>query len=247
LAVQFFSDEQVERLRSYPNIGREELIRFFTLKRKDLGFIDNLSRGGGRGSAARLGLAIQLCTLPWLGFVPDDIWSVPQAAVQRLAVFPGALQQYGRRAQTRSDHLKPSGIPEVPLVTGWEPGAGPWNRGGRQLIGGAGAEEGMDLSETARPDDGGVGDECRPDALHRVVVRAVARPVQQFQLGMLVQVGGDDSGVVDAVVVADHNDVRGSWERGDHLIEQKQEVGCAPGGPADTPTARWSSPALRAR
>ncbi|GAA3263659.1 hypothetical protein GCM10020216_106650 [Nonomuraea helvata] len=48
--------------------------------------------------------------MPWLGFVPDDVWSVPQAAVQRLAnqlaVFPGALQQYGRRAQTRSDHLK---------------------------------------------------------------------------------------------------------------------------------------------
>jgi hypothetical protein len=71
LATQFFSDEQMERLRSYPDIGREELIRFFTLTRKDLGFIDNLDRGGGRGPAARLGLAVQLCTLPWLGFVPD--------------------------------------------------------------------------------------------------------------------------------------------------------------------------------
>ncbi|MEW9556498.1 DUF4158 domain-containing protein [Nonomuraea sp. NPDC050783] len=110
MAVQFFSDEQMERLRLYPDIGREELIRFFTLTRKDLGFIDNLSRSGGRSSAARLGLAVQLCTLPWLGFVPDDIWSAPQAAVQRLAnqlaIFPGALAQYGRRAQTRSDHLK---------------------------------------------------------------------------------------------------------------------------------------------
>jgi hypothetical protein len=110
LATQFFSDEQMERLRSYPDIGREELIRFFTLTRKDLGFVDNLERGGGRGPAARLGLAVQLCTLPWLGFVPDDLWSVPQAAVLRLAdqlaVFPGVLGQYGRRAQTRSDHLK---------------------------------------------------------------------------------------------------------------------------------------------
>jgi hypothetical protein len=86
LATQFFSDEQMERLRSYPDIGREELIRFFTLTRKDLGFVDNL------------------------GFVPDDLWSVPQAAVARLAdqleVFPGVLGQYGRRAQTLSDHLK---------------------------------------------------------------------------------------------------------------------------------------------
>ena len=48
MATQFFSDEQMERLRSYPDIGREELIRFFTLTRKDLGFVDNLERGGGR-------------------------------------------------------------------------------------------------------------------------------------------------------------------------------------------------------
>jgi hypothetical protein len=48
--------------------------------------------------------------LPWLGFVPEDVWAVPQAAVLRLAnqlaVFPGALEQYGQRAQTRSDHLR---------------------------------------------------------------------------------------------------------------------------------------------
>jgi hypothetical protein len=65
---QFFSDEQMERLRSYPDIGREELIRFFTLTRKDLGFVDSLGHGGG--PAARLGLAVQLCTLPWLGVRP---------------------------------------------------------------------------------------------------------------------------------------------------------------------------------
>ncbi|MFI6538022.1 DUF4158 domain-containing protein [Nonomuraea sp. NPDC050547] len=57
-----------------------------------------------------MGLAVQLCTLPWLGFVPDDIWAVPRAAVPRLAnqlaVYAGMLEQYGRRAQTRSDHLK---------------------------------------------------------------------------------------------------------------------------------------------
>lgn len=45
LASQFFSHEQMERLRSYPDIGREKLIRFFALTRKDLGFIDNLDRG----------------------------------------------------------------------------------------------------------------------------------------------------------------------------------------------------------
>ncbi len=127
MATQFFSDEQMERLRSYPDIGREELARFFTLTRKDLGFIDNLGRGGGRGPAARLGLAVQLCTVPWLGFVPDDLWSVPQAAVLRLAnqlaVFPGVLEQYGLRAQTHSDHLKLvlKYLDWKPVPTGGEP------------------------------------------------------------------------------------------------------------------------------
>ncbi|WP_345353889.1 Tn3 family transposase [Actinoallomurus liliacearum] len=120
MATQFFSDEQVEGLRRYPDIGREELVRFFTLTGRDQAFIDNQGRGGGRGPAARLGLAVQLCTLPWLGFVPDDIWAVPQAAVLRLAnqlaVFPGSLEQYGRRAQTRSDHLR-----LVQTYLGWSP------------------------------------------------------------------------------------------------------------------------------
>ncbi|MFG2076460.1 DUF4158 domain-containing protein [Nonomuraea maritima] len=42
--------------------------------------------------------------------MPDDIWAVPQTGVLRLAnqlaVYPGMLEQYGRRARTRSDHLK---------------------------------------------------------------------------------------------------------------------------------------------
>ena len=54
-------------------------------------------------------MLVQLCTLPWLGFVPDEVRSVPPAAVGRLAdrlgVDPAALSLYGQRAQTRSDHL----------------------------------------------------------------------------------------------------------------------------------------------
>jgi hypothetical protein len=51
VATRFFSDEQMERLRSFPDIGKEELIRFFTLTLADLAFIDNLGRGV-RGSEA---------------------------------------------------------------------------------------------------------------------------------------------------------------------------------------------------
>ncbi len=46
--------------------------------------------------------------MPWLGFVPDDV--APPVAVARLAerlgLDPAELDGYGRREQTRSDHLR---------------------------------------------------------------------------------------------------------------------------------------------
>ena len=106
VAARMFSEEQLEQLRSFPDIGRDDLIRFFTLTRADVAFVDP---GRGRGPADRLGLAVQLCTLPWLGFVPDEVSSAPPVAVARLAerlsLDPGVLEGYGRRAHTRSDHL----------------------------------------------------------------------------------------------------------------------------------------------
>ncbi|MFI0487475.1 DUF4158 domain-containing protein [Actinomadura sp. 9N215] len=102
-----FTDEELEGLRRFPEIGREELFRFFTLTPADVAFVDP---GRGRGPADRLGLAVALCTLPWLGFVPDDVASAPPAAVARLAeqlrVDPKAFAGYGRRAKTRTDHLR---------------------------------------------------------------------------------------------------------------------------------------------
>lgn len=102
-----FSDEQLEQLRSFPDIGKDDLIRHFTLAPADVAFVDP---GRGRGPADRLGLAVQLSALPWLGFVPEEVGSAPPVAVARLAtrlgVDPGLLEGYGRREQTRSDHLR---------------------------------------------------------------------------------------------------------------------------------------------
>jgi TnpA family transposase len=101
-----FSQDQLEQLRSFPEVSRDELVRYFTPTAGDVAFVHP---GRGRGAADRLGMLVQLCTLPWLGFVPDEVRSVPPAAVARLAdrlgVDPAALSSYGRRAQTRSDHL----------------------------------------------------------------------------------------------------------------------------------------------
>jgi len=81
VATRVFADEELERLREFPEIGRDELARFFTLTPADVAFVDP-SRG--RGPADRLGLAVQLCTLPWLGFVPDKVSGAPPVAVARL-------------------------------------------------------------------------------------------------------------------------------------------------------------------
>jgi len=64
LASQVFAGEELERLRGFPEIGRDELFRFFTLTSADVAFVDP---GRGCGPADRLGLAVALCTLPWLG------------------------------------------------------------------------------------------------------------------------------------------------------------------------------------
>lgn len=112
-----FADEELERLREFPEVSREDLVRFFTLTPADLAFVDP---GRGRGPADRLGLAVTLCTLPWLGFVPDEVRAAPPVAVARLAeqlqVDPSVLRFYGRRPKTRTDHLR-----LVAQYLGWRP------------------------------------------------------------------------------------------------------------------------------
>jgi hypothetical protein len=50
-----FADEELERLRGFPEIGRDELFRYFALTPADVAFVDP---GRGRGPTDRLGLVI---------------------------------------------------------------------------------------------------------------------------------------------------------------------------------------------
>jgi uncharacterized protein DUF4158 len=52
VATQVFADEELERLREFPEIGRDELARFFTLTPADVAFVDP-----GRGRGRRIALA----------------------------------------------------------------------------------------------------------------------------------------------------------------------------------------------
>ena len=108
-----FSDEELQQLRGFPEAGRAELIRYFTLARPDEMFVRKF-----RGKPNVMGAAVQLCTLPWLGFVPDEVASAPAEAVTRLAerldIRARLLAEYGVREQTRTDHLR-----EIAGYLGW--------------------------------------------------------------------------------------------------------------------------------
>lgn len=110
-----FSAEELARLRGFPEINRVELIRYFTLTGADEAFVRQFRTGRNV-----LGVAVQLCSLPWLGYVPDEVALAPDAAVgrlsQRLGIAMGELRGYGEREQTRTDHLR-----EVAGYAGWRP------------------------------------------------------------------------------------------------------------------------------
>lgn len=101
----FLTAAERERLSLYPkDISREDLGRFFTLTAQDLEIVAQQ-----RGDYNRLGFALQLCSLRYLGFVPDDLLHPPQTVLKLLAYQLGVsvevIDAYGEREQTRSDHL----------------------------------------------------------------------------------------------------------------------------------------------
>lgn len=55
MSTRMLSEEQLEQLRSFPDVGKDELIRFFTLTPADVAFVDP---GRGRGPGDRLGAVV---------------------------------------------------------------------------------------------------------------------------------------------------------------------------------------------
>ena len=103
---RWMTEAEIVRFTSYPTeIPEADVVTFFTLTENDRGLLSAL-----RGDDSRLGFALQLCTLRYLGFVPADLSQSPSPAANFLArqlqVSPDIIDVYGERPQTRTDHLQ---------------------------------------------------------------------------------------------------------------------------------------------
>ena len=106
MPVELLSAAERDRLsRLPPEIPREDLAAHFRLTHDDRAVIDRL-----RGGHNRLGFALQLAAVRYLGFVPADLDAVPREALRYLAeqvgTEPEALKDYGTRPKTVRTHLQ---------------------------------------------------------------------------------------------------------------------------------------------
>lgn len=106
MPVQFLSQADHDRLNRFPEeITREELNSFFWLSPDDRQAISLI-----RGEYNRLGFALQLGCLKYLGFFPENLLQIPQVVAQyvaqQLEVVPELLAFYGKRTSTQRHHQR---------------------------------------------------------------------------------------------------------------------------------------------
>jgi hypothetical protein len=101
----FLTLKERERLTCFPDeIPQWDLSTSFTLTEHDSSLIDTY-----QGDSNRLGAALQLWAVRYLGFCPANLHTTPSDVIAFLAdqlqVEPDALQDYGTRRMTRSTHF----------------------------------------------------------------------------------------------------------------------------------------------
>lgn len=106
MPVSLLTDAERNRVGGFPQeIATEDLFAHFTLLGDDRALIPSTS-----APANRLGFAVALCTVRYLGFYPEDPTTIPENVAwyvgQQIMVSPGALLAYPEREQTRTEHLR---------------------------------------------------------------------------------------------------------------------------------------------
>jgi TnpA family transposase len=106
MPANFLSESERLRFSQFPSsITESDLICYFTLSKEDLVQVKKQ-----RKAYNRLGFAIQLCILRYLGFSPDNLKDIPLEVIgylaQQLHQPIEDLTLYGERSQTRTGHLQ---------------------------------------------------------------------------------------------------------------------------------------------
>jgi len=102
---RFLRSDERETLNNFPDVVEEgDLITHFLLTPADLEQVKI-----NRSDTQRLGFAVILCGLRYLGFFPDDM-TAPNNVVlylaEQLECDPESLLNYGQRLRTRQDHQR---------------------------------------------------------------------------------------------------------------------------------------------
>src|SRR5437016_5899762 len=106
MPIGFLTEAEREQLNRFPEHIPEEDLRIVFL----LSEADHQAVNRQHDDHTRLGFALQLCTLRYLGFVPTALSTAPSPAVayvaEQLNVLPEVIDAYGSRIATRTMHLQ---------------------------------------------------------------------------------------------------------------------------------------------
>jgi len=124
MAPRVLSDAEFEALTTWPSaVAHSDLVEYFSLDVEDLRWARS-----HRGSATRLGLAVQLCALRFLGFVPGDLATAPAEITDRLAERLGvAASTLARYSDDVDGRLRRLHVASVIERAGWR-SCGPGER-----------------------------------------------------------------------------------------------------------------------
>jgi TnpA family transposase len=106
MPVSFLTQGERERLQSFPKeISPEDITAFFTLSETDIDLVQKQ-----HGDYNRLGFALQLCLLRYLGFSLHNLTDLPENLIayvaRQLNLNSIDLSKYGKRSPTRTIDLQ---------------------------------------------------------------------------------------------------------------------------------------------
>jgi TnpA family transposase len=106
MPTQLFTATDRARADRFPDtIAHEDVVDFFTLSEADQALMPVHA-----APSHRLGFALELCALRFMGFVPEDVASAPPEAVvfvaRQLGINPEVCADYAAHAHTRVHHLR---------------------------------------------------------------------------------------------------------------------------------------------